>query len=95
MVKINVVDSENLMPSVDGFFGKGCLCRELSIREETPACILVRRYRRSMSLVKSSKAEILLVKWPAREFSKMSAVLSILAVKILEARSKALFGDGS
>ncbi len=73
MAKINVVDSEDLMPSVNGFFGRGCFCRELSIREVTPACILVRRYWRSMSLVKSSKAEILLTKWPAREFSKMPA----------------------
>ena len=88
MAKINVVDSEDLMPSVNGFFGRGCFCRELSIREVTPACILVRRYWRSMSLVRSSKAGILLIKWPAREFSKMPAV------KRLETRSKALFGDG-
>lgn len=59
----------------------------------TPSCIPVRPPWKKRSLVESSEAEILLVKWLAREFSKMAADLSISVVKMSETRSKTLFWD--
>ena len=70
MANIDVVDSEDLISSVNSFaFLRGRrLCRKSSIRNGAPSCISVKHSWKSRVLVKSNKAEILLIKWPTMGF---------------------------